>query len=71
MKGPRSVVVLFPFTLKKAIISRMLDGESEQSGSPGRIFPNTRVIGATVAQKIAPMFACYGKTHALLNDYIR
>ena len=25
----------------------------------------------TVAQKIAPMFACYGKTHALLNDYIR
>ena len=46
MKGPRSVVVLFPFTLKKAIISRMLDGESEQSGSPGRIFPNTRVIGA-------------------------
>ena len=26
---------------------------------------------ATVAQKIAPMFACYGKTHTLLNDYIR
>ena len=26
---------------------------------------------STVAQKIAPMFACYGKTHALLNDYIR
>ena len=26
---------------------------------------------ATVAQKIAPMFACYGKTHALLNDHIR
>ena len=25
----------------------------------------------TVAQKIAPMFVCYGKTHALLNDYIR
>ena len=26
---------------------------------------------AKVAQKIAPMFACYGKTHALLNDHIR
>ena len=28
-------------------------------------------MAVTVAQKIAPMFACYGKTHALLNDYIR
>ena len=25
----------------------------------------------TVPKNIAPMFACYGKTHALLNDYIR
>ena len=32
---------------------------------------NSKPEDTTVAQKIAPMFACYGKTHALLNDYIR
>ena len=31
---------------------------------------NIKTTYYTVAQKIAPMFACYGKTHALLNDYI-
>ena len=45
---------------------------------PGMLFAADPVLArfcfalvGTVAQKIAPMFACYGKTHALLNDYIR
>ena len=40
--------------------------------SLGIVTENIDMMGSnTVAQKIAPMFACYGKTHALLNDYIR
>ena len=51
---------------------RHLPSPNDISGIVGAHFrPCWLPFPYTVAQKIAPMFACYGKTHALLNDYIR
>ena len=62
----RVIVHFIIFTKESGNFSLNLN--SHLGNFPNKSKKNQRY---TVAQKNAPMFACYGKTHALLNDYIR